>query len=185
MALRGFPSGQTLCAFRLGELSRSARSLTSPVGHTVQPRGFHLPWPSPTQPPKEHCQGRGESSVPYHPGLIPRSPVRAHGFSAQNAFDWSDPIPQEKGWSVRSNSVMNPTSRLEHPCRPSELPACQSDGVPARARLNLATDPHGFDAVLVGDPGETRCLSPISATNELSTSTPETHKLSRARLSPS
>jgi hypothetical protein len=34
------------------------------------------------------------------------------------------------------------------------------------------------------DPAETRCLSPISATNLLSTSTPETHQLPRAWLSP-
>jgi len=91
--------------------------------------------------------------------------------------------PPEKGWVGRSNSVMNPTCRLEHPCCSSRLPACHGCGAPARARLSLAAYFHGFDAVSEGDPGGTRCLSPISATNLLSTSTPETHQLSSTRLS--
>lgn len=112
MALRSFPPGQTPCAFRLGELSRSAWSLTSPVGHTVQPRGFHLPRPSPTSPPKECRQGRGRTSVPYHPGLVPRSPVRAHGFSAQNAFDQLDPISSGEGVcrAVKLSDESEPTN---------------------------------------------------------------------------
>jgi hypothetical protein len=40
------------------------------------------------------------------------------------------------------------------------------------------------DCRRVSDPAETRCLSPISATNLLSTSTPEAHQLSARRLSP-
>jgi hypothetical protein len=78
---------------------------------------------------------------------------------------------------------MNPTSQLEHPCRSSELPACQGDGTPARAVLTRATAA-ATCAEANYDQGERRCLSPISATNLSSTSTPETHQLSCARLSP-
>lgn len=84
------------------------------------------------------------------------------------------------GWS---KSLMNSTSRLEHPCYSTQPPACHGDGTPPRAGLSLATDSRGFDAAFFGDPGETRCLLPISATNELSTSTPETHQLSSTSLS--
>jgi hypothetical protein len=42
--------------------------------------------------------------------------------------------------AVWSNSGMNPSSQLEHPCRPPELPACQGDGAPTRAGLFRSTE---------------------------------------------
>jgi len=75
---------QTLCAFRLGEPPRSIWTLTLPVGRTVQPRVFQL---------AATLDVASEEAPPrnlFNPGLVSRLPVKAHGFSAQNVFDWFD-----------------------------------------------------------------------------------------------
>jgi hypothetical protein len=153
-------------------------TLTSPVGHTMQLRGFHLSPLRLTSPPKERrpacratqswspaCLLRLTVSQPRMPSIDSISILR------RRVADWS-------------KSRMKPTSQLEHPCHSSEPPAGQGDGTPARAVLTRATVATAC-AATNGDLGERRCLSPISATNLLSTSTPETHQLSCARLSPS
>lgn len=54
--------------------------------------------------------------MPREPELIPRLLVRAHGFSAQNVFDWFDPhLSMRSGREVENSD--EPTSQLEHPCR--------------------------------------------------------------------
>jgi hypothetical protein len=128
-------------------------------------------------------QGRGL----YQRAVSPRTgpPLACYGSRFLSPECLRSARPQLFGEGVgRAVKVLtNPTYRLEHPCCSSRPPACHGCGVPARARLSLATYLHGFHAASEGNPGETRCLSPISATNLLSTSTPETHQLSNTRLS--
>jgi hypothetical protein len=76
--------------------------------------------------------------VPHNPELVPRSPVRAHGFSTQDAFDWLDPH-RGMGSGEWIEIVKNPVHPLGHPCRSPRPPACHGDGAPARAHLTRAT----------------------------------------------
>jgi len=181
----GFHPTPTLCAFRLREPARLASILTSPVGQTVRREA------STSRRRAERCHRSGAA------GLADESACRL-------AQDWSPACRLEltasqprmpligstlifrRGVAARSETGMKPTSQLGHPCCSSQHPAGQGDGTPARARLTRAAEAttlprgrHRRDC----DPAETRCLSPISATNLLSTSTPETHQLSRAKLS--
>jgi len=87
---------------------------------------------------RRHLPKEPPSGFPHNPEPILRSPFRAHGLKAQNAFDWFDPRLSTR--SSQSVEIMNETtSKLEHPYRPHEHPACQGNGTPARTVSTRST----------------------------------------------
>jgi len=160
-----------------GRASRSIMTLAFPVNHTVPPRVFQTRSRARRQLSKEPSSG-----FPHNPEPILRSPVKAHGLKAQNAFDWFDPrLSTRSGLSVKFMNENNlkavaPLPLASAPRLSRWWDACSNCLHPLHGRSSLRRT--------VRDPDEERCLSPISATNFMSMSTPETHQLSRARLSP-
>lgn len=88
--------------------------------------------------------------MPCNPGLIPRLPVRAHGFTTQNAFDGFDPHLAMRSRRV-SKSMKNPTpswntlaARLSPP--PVTVMGCLLELVSLRASSAAACAAHDRDA---------------------------------------